>query len=76
MVKNLGPEDFPAGPVVTLCPLMQPAWVQSLVGELISYMPSGESPKKHKTETCNKYNNDFKNGPPKTSLKKQNNLLL
>ena len=76
MVKNLGPEDLPAGPVGYTLPSNAASVGSVPGGELRSYMPSGESPKKHKTETCNKYNNDFKNGPPKTSLKKQNNLLL
>ena len=44
----------------------QGAWVQSLVREMRSHMPHGQKYKNIKQKQyCNKFNEDFKNGPHK-----------
>ena len=44
---------------------IQGLWVQSLVGELRSHMACGQTTKtlKKQRQYCDKFNNDFKNGP-------------
>ena len=44
----------------------QGAWVQSLVREMRSHMPHGQKYQNIKQKQyCNKFNEDFKNGPHK-----------
>ena len=63
--------DFPGGPVVKTLPSMQGVQIQSLVGELRSYMPWGQKTKTKQKQYCNKFNKDFKNGlHQKKNLKK------
>ena len=56
--------DFPGGPVARTSPSKQAVWVPSLVGELRSYIPWGQKNQNIKQKQyCNKFNQDFKNGP-------------
>ena len=54
---------------------MQGVWVQSLVGELRSHRPRGQKKQNIKQKQyCNKFNEDFKNGPHQKNLKKKKEL--
>ena len=52
---------------------MQGAQVRSLVWELGSYVPPGRKTEtQNKSDSCNRFNKEFKNGPPQNNfLKKQ-----
>ena len=68
MKTNWG--DFPGDSVVTTLPSM---WVQSLVGEQRFHVPRGQNTKTKQTRYCNKFNTDFKKGPPQKKKKKLKN---
>ena len=60
-----------------LNPPMQGVQVQSLVGELRPHMPWGPKPKNVKQKQyCDKFNEDFKNGPHKKIFKNPQNYRV
>ena len=62
--------DLPGGPVVETSPSMQVAQIRSWGAKI----PRGLWPKNKNLKQwqyCNKFNKDFKNGPPKKNLKKR-----
>ena len=78
--QNLKGRVVPGGPVVKTSPSNVGAMLQSVLQSLIReqrlYMPPGQKKRNIKErQHCNKFNNDFKNGPyPQKNLKKKNPL--